>query len=285
MGLARMLHRLTPPNTRAALRHSRLVNRLLAAMYGGTRSAQHPASPYRIYFDGYRYLGWNFGALAHSECAEMKFVQEVLAVAGGARCAWDVGANVGLWTLFLAGMKPALEQIVCFEPDSTNLQYLRMNVDKNNLADRVEIRPIGLSSRAGEMTFFADTVTGATGSLEEDQDFTGTYYGIARQRTSIVVRTIDDEIAAGRAPPDLIKMDVEGHELDALRGGTRLFATRRPILLVEVMGDKSQVTRLLRDWDYRLIDVVHRRWVPEVQFSTAAVHSSLTERVSAIVQS
>lgn len=60
-----------------------------------------------------------------------------------------------------------------------------------------------------------------------------------------------DEFAALHAPPDVIKIDIEGAEARVLAGAARLLAERRPIVICEVHGreERELVRQLLRDYD------------------------------------
>jgi FkbM family methyltransferase len=258
-----------PQHMRARLRRSGAVNTLLAWRYGGPRHKRHPHAPYEFYFDGYRNIGWAAGDLAGMEGGEIHFVQDLLRQRP-CRCAWDVGANVGFWSVFLAGIEPPIERIYAFEPDPTNLHWLRMNQGKNHL-DRLVIREVGLSDQAGEATFFADEVTGSTGSLEKEADFIGRQYGKARREITIGLSTIDQEVQSGAVPPDFMKIDVEGHELNVLMGARRTLADHKPMLILEVTRHHDEVGDLLTGLGYRLIDPHSGKPLQRPQFATAAI--------------
>ena len=72
--------------------------------------------------------------------------------------------------------------------------------------------------------------------------------------------TLDDAVAEHGLRPAVVKIDVEGGELDVLRGATRTLADAQPVLLVEVSEQSGRdVERLLRD--YRAFRVERRRLV------------------------
>lgn len=75
-----------------------------------------------------------------------------------------------------------------------------------------------------------------------------------------------DGLADAHFMPDLVKLDIEGGEVDALRGAKRVLAERRPALLLEVHGYdlEWECLAILRDAGYRPPTVVdRRRWLPE----------------------
>jgi Methyltransferase FkbM domain len=55
----------------------------------------------------------------------------------------------------------------------------------------------------------------------------------------VPVTTLDAFIASGNPPPQLVKIDVEGGECEVLRGGSQLFGTHRPLLIVEVHHQRA----------------------------------------------
>jgi len=50
----------------------------------------------------------------------------------------------------------------------------------------------------------------------------------------VPVVSLDEYLESGSRPPDLIKIDVEGGETEVLRGGAKLFATKRPLIIAEI---------------------------------------------------
>lgn len=271
MPLSSLVRSVVPPNIRAIMRRNAVVNRYLAWRYGGEQCRPHPKTSYTFCFDGYRNIGWAMGGLADCETHELDYACDLIRKSG-ARCVWDVGANVGLWSLFLASLTPPVERVVCFEPDPYNLRFLRRNCELNALSGRMTVRDVALSSEAGQATFFADAVTGKTGSLEEGSDFIGQYYGAKRSPITVTLTTIDLEVENGAPPPDFMKVDVEGHELDLLKGARRTLESRHPALIMEVTRNAEEVNRFLRDLGYNLYDPATGVPMDRPQFATAAIY-------------
>ncbi len=270
MPVGSLLRNVVPPQLRARLRRIGVVNLTLCHLYGGTKYVRHPHAPYNLYFDGYRNIGWTLGKLHSRESAQFAFAHQLLS-GKDTDCVWDVGANVGFWSLFFAGIKPPIRQIICFEPDAKNVEYLSLN-KTNNTIDRIVIKPVALSSEEGEARFFADPMTGATGSLEQSHDFIGKYYHARRHVTSVRVTTVDSEIASGTAPPSFVKIDVEGHELAVLKGATNMLTRWHPAMVIEVTQNQREVGDLLESHGYRLLDAETGSSIADPVFATAAVH-------------
>jgi len=160
----------------------------------------------------------------------------------------DVGANVGAYTLLAATAIPALRTIAV-EPDPDARARLEENLALNPGA-QVEIVAVALAAEGGEalMTQGRDTLN----RLARPGD-AGT--------GSVAVRTLDD-LCAG-SPPALVKIDVEGAELDVLRGGERtLTGPSAPVLLLEIIDDglasfgvtRGEVAGFLTARGYRMFE-------------------------------
>lgn len=82
---------------------------------------------------------------------------------------YDVGANIGLYTRFL-GQHFEAQHVVAFEPMSSNLKQLRVNVDLGEISSRVTVLPYALSEEEGEFELQMDDFQGATAALDTVAD-------------------------------------------------------------------------------------------------------------------
>jgi len=152
---------------------------------------------------------------------------------------YDVGAFQGLVTMFFAR---ASKTVVCYEPNQRNRRRLKENLALNGL-DNVVIRPLGAGSRAhrGTMVFMPLMPGGA--SLEEKT--------VAQLKTDastvseeIEITTIDADRAEYRLPaPDFMKIDIEGFEIEALRGARQTLLDCKPDLFLEMHGETVREKR------------------------------------------
>lgn len=141
---------------------------------------------------------------------------------------WDVGANIGEYAVQFADWVGPEGHVYAFEPARESGARLGAAVAARA---NVAILPLGLSDRTGEATLLrGDDADGATARLAGD--------GEARDGTfdTVALARGDDLIASGLATvPTLIKLDVEGHELDVLHGLANTLADRRVChLFIEV---------------------------------------------------
>lgn len=158
---------------------------------------------------------------------------------------WDVGANVGFYTL-LAAKLVGSGKVFAFEPVPRNCSYLRRHLQLNEVHN-VEVLPLAVSDANGISSFQVEE-TGFMGHLCEDGS------------VSVSTATLDRLIEDGRLlPPDYVKMDIEGAELLALRGATRTFQRFRPILFLATHGRQieRECYQLLESWGYECIPIKH----------------------------
>jgi len=155
---------------------------------------------------------------------------------------YDVGANVGLYTLLAARLVGAAGTVVAYEPAAAIADVLERNVRLNGFAT-IRVRRVAVGAAAGEAALVTREVeTGAT-----------VVEGEGGIRVPVVC--LDDELAAGLPAPDVVKIDVEGGELDVLAGMAEILRACRPVLLCEMHGLNREVAAALRPLGYELAAV------------------------------
>lgn len=136
---------------------------------------------------------------------------------------WDIGASVGLFTVHAA---ERVRQIVSFEPDPSTLVRLRENVTLNGLDDKVLCHGMALGAEKGTLTLATDGLSGNAPTLSDKGG------GGHKNRVEVAVETIDGLIGSGEPVPTVMKIDIEGAEILALRGARNLLnGPCRPRLL------------------------------------------------------
>jgi FkbM family methyltransferase len=154
-----------------------------------------------------------------------------------AECAVDVGAHVGNHTIYFAHVLGL--RTIAFEPNPASYGLLAENVRSNGL---------------GEICRTRNAAVGATGSrvrtIVASERNTGMATVEPDPSGSVAMVTLDDEVLA-EPRIDVIKIDVEGWELDVLRGAEEVLRTRRPLLYVEIMQPKfAALDQHLRERGY-----------------------------------
>jgi FkbM family methyltransferase len=143
----------------------------------------------------------------------------------------DVGAHFGLWSVYAASIIGKTGNVLAFEP-SPAFAVLQENALLNS---RIKTFNLGLGAKDGEATFF-DQSTATTGSFVDAVTKINEcrYPGVAIGRTNVKIRALDSLVAEFCLRPDLIKVDVEGFELEVMRGAENLLRRVRPIVLIEI---------------------------------------------------
>ena len=165
---------------------------------------------------------------------------------------FDVGANVGLYTWETSYISPN-RSILAFEPDPENFALLRMTLSNAGL-EKVELCSNALSNCTGKVSFHQDTITSATGSISgTDTPWIERYLDNPSKIISVNTTTMD--AITIQKNPSLIKIDVEGHELQVLEGATGMFSQIKPLLIMESFPPRQKkVVEFLLDYGYSIID-------------------------------
>lgn len=153
---------------------------------------------------------------------------------------YDVGAFQGLLTLFFASRANA---VVCFEPNTQNHKRLMENLMLNGIKN-VEVRKVGVGSRheTRKMVGIPLMLGGASVEGKTVEEMLRTRVGTVVEDISIV--TLDEEIPQASLPvPDFIKIDIEGWEIEALRGARHTLELHRPALFLEMHGETIREKR------------------------------------------
>ncbi len=142
----------------------------------------------------------------------------------------DIGANIGLHTVFLARRFPDAV-INAYDPSPQSVRYLRRTIEYNGL-DQVHLHECALGANEGFVEFHTWGSESSADSLRDTKRVSG-----ATSKTiSVPLKTLDKQLSEG-VRPNVIKMDCEGGELDVLRGAKELFLSLRPLVLTEFSVD------------------------------------------------
>ena len=168
-------------------------------------------------------------------------------------CFFDVGANVGLYSWEVRKVSPH-RKILAFEPDPENIKLLEKTLNGANF-ENVEICKCALSNQLAEISFFQDTLTSATGCVGgKDKPWIEQYLKSSANEIQVRTETLDSVVRQDRTP-SLIKIDVEGHEIEVLQGSRNTLTKAKPLLIIESFPPKqSTVLSLLDELGFHSID-------------------------------
>lgn len=174
-------------------------------------------------------------------------VQEALrrTVAPGATV-YDVGANIGFFTLLAAAFAGEAGRVIAFEPVPAIADLVREAAQRSQLSDRVEVRTQAVALTPGtEALYVVDDASWSHLASRGNP-------GRAVSTIDVEVTTLDAVVAQGAPPPDVIKLDVEGSEGDVLRGAHDTLRTHRPAVVVELHDTQADALPVLRAAGYAL---------------------------------
>jgi len=142
---------------------------------------------------------------------------------------FDIGGNIGLMAAPILAQVPGCH-VVSFEPSANVLPYLQRTVAQSPFADRWIVIPKAVGAQVGTVKFNLN----APGHSPYD-GIRATHRVSTRQsEVEVALTTIDREWHAHDTPHvSAIKIDVEGAELDVLRGARECLAAERPTVMVE----------------------------------------------------
>ena len=164
--------------------------------------------------------------------------------------ALDVGANVGLYTVPLARKAG---RVFAFEPLPANYERLGKNVSANNLDSSVACLPTALGATNGTIVLEPTSPGGRTGNAAQAQP--GSPTGV-----EVPIRRLDDvALELGVRQCDVVKVDIEGGELEFLRGGEQFLREHMPVIYLELNGihmsrfgwSTADLLDLIARWGYR----------------------------------
>jgi FkbM family methyltransferase len=164
--------------------------------------------------------------------------------------AYDIGANIGFFSLLLAKLVGSSGQIFAFEPHPENVSRLLSNMKLNEIGSRVNVFSGGVLDTSRKIRFQIGP-SNAMGKVE------GSLGRTDLSGESIVINgiSLDDFVFRDKnPPPNLIKMDIEGGEVLAVRGMKRILSEVRPLLFIEIHGQKAAqaVWEPLNEAGYRM---------------------------------
>ncbi len=169
---------------------------------------------------------------------------------------YDVGANIGYYTLLAAKRIGENGTIYAFEPDSNNRKKLHANIELNNFKN-VVIVPNIVSNKNNKTIklFVSDKKNRGMSSIEKPDNFSGITENV--QTISL------DEFSKTAKFPDLIKIDVEGAEYSVLKGMKEIMKKNNPDILIEVKDEtlynqnvsRKMLAELIRKMEYNFYEI------------------------------
>jgi FkbM family methyltransferase len=169
---------------------------------------------------------------------------------------YDIGGNCGQMAMFFARRVGGKGRVLSFEPVPQNVATMRWNLSMNRCAN-VEVIEAAVAADSEPKRFCFDAAHHTMGTLE------GAMIKLDAWEETFQVScvTLDGILAEGAAPPNVMKIDVEGAGLGVVEGACALIEAHRPAIYFELhaadeAAPELRAVRMLRDrWGYRLQDL------------------------------
>lgn len=140
-------------------------------------------------------------------------------------CFVDVGANVGMFTLIAAQRVGANGRIIAVEPTPGTARLLRDMCLTNGISGIVDVVEAAAGRGSGRARLNVKVPCGHNSLIQLEGSTAG---------VDVAVRSLDDIVGQGRV--DMVKLDVEGYELEALAGMGQLLRRNRDMVLIVEFG-------------------------------------------------
>lgn len=241
------------PNRLATMAHN-FLNRL-APSESHVFACRGPLDGYRMCIDWSRYRSFLYGTW------EPKLIQIITDTVRKDMTVIDVGAHVGYYSLYFAKCVGPTGRVLSFEPVPENLALLRKNILLNDIS-WIETFPDAVFSCTKDIPFAAPdaAANSGEGSLLD---------GHGGRQILVHAVTLDSICAPARIRPDVIKIDVEGAELDVVLGARSTIEQCRPNLIVELHHFDGNATAhpvpgLLSSYGYQIHLIEQWQWTSHI---------------------
>lgn len=150
----------------------------------------------------------------------------------------DIGSNIGIYSIFASAF---FEKVYSFEPSKFTFKIQLNNIELNHIKN-IDVINYGLSSVEGNGDLRINKFNNGGNSLEN------LGAEVSSEIEKVKLTTLDsffidkclDQI-------DLIKIDIEGHEIEAIKGGCNLLSKFKPLIYCEVASNKEYLAQLIKN--------------------------------------
>lgn len=169
----------------------------------------------------------------------------------------DIGANIGYHSIAIASALPEVK-VYSFEPQNSLCKQIESSIEKNNLKN-VTLFQVGLSDEEEEVLIHIPEENVGGSSVIKGLN----NHAAFKKSTKIKLETLDSYLSQ-LSRVDVIKIDVEGHEPEALKGGFKLLSKYKPIIVMEFSPiiynyfnpkASQELLELLAKLNYELLDL------------------------------
>jgi FkbM family methyltransferase len=159
----------------------------------------------------------------HLVGAQLEETSGIIAFGASTRTLFDVGAATAFYSRLFCACGP-YHRAIAFEPSPAQLQIARTRIAHAGFGTRIQLRSCAVGQTPGRASMFV-----------ADSGFAGIESSAADcESIDVEVTTLDQEVDRLGLRPDLLKIDVEGFEHEVLIGASRLLASHKPPICLEL---------------------------------------------------
>lgn len=173
----------------------------------------------------------------------------------------DIGANIGFMTAYFGSR---WNKVTAFEPTPSIFECLQANCSRSN----IDLKNVAISDQTGEVTFAVSGKSEVNQIISDDHVLTKHWSAIRVPAITL------DSISLSNV--DMLKIDVEGHELAVVKGAENTIKNNKPLIAIEISFENkvldkkishnhSQALELLKEWGYRVIWNRRYDWILEYE--------------------
>ena len=184
-----------------------------------------------------------------------------LKIAKTSKCFFDIGAHIGIVTIPVALNMKNSGQVYSFEPSKRNLYFLKYHIKKNNVKNVKIVDKIVSSKTMSNVRFYeASETTGMNSIIKINEKNVTTM----KKMKSI---SLDDFCESEDLKPDILKVDIEGSEVDLLIGARKIISKHKPIIflsyhakhLKELGYKRNAMIKIIKELRYVAYDENHNK--------------------------
>lgn len=154
----------------------------------------------------------------------------------------DCGANIGIWTIIALESIKSAGMVHSFEPNPKLCKRLQKNLDYNKISQQCTLHQVALSSNSKTEFLYLDEINHQMGTLR----------GGKNEKNKIQILTTPlDSFNLNRI--DGMKIDVEGHEAQVIKGGMESISCHKPWLVVELNNAFHKIQNITQWKVYRML--------------------------------
>ena len=174
------------------------------------------------------------------------------------RCFFDLGASIGIYSLQVA-QRGLAKEIYAFDPDTRNFAHLSFNIFLNGFKN-IHAYAAAVSSTSGQLEF--EMAAGektmmsqvAAAPIDTDEPMAMGHLRPGTGTTREVVAQALDDLLTCQGKKIFFKINIQGHELDALKGAARLLRDNDCFLQIWIWPENyDRVTQYLATMGYKVI--------------------------------